>query len=199
MAGVDGIAARSYNASCDFIEVRETHEDHECLRGADFRPVDFLYIVTRDEGDNGSMIAMRQRNAGISGNAEGRGDAGHNLERDAGIRQGFGLFPAPPEQKRISALQAHDFEAALAAIDEQRADLFLRESVVGFFLAYVKAFGGGGRQIQQFLRSQMIVENCVRLFEQPLRLDGDEFRISWSSADQVDLAHTELSRAGSAS
>ena len=33
----------------------------------------------------------------------------------------------------------------------------------------------------------MVVENGIGLFEQPFRFDGDEFRIAWSRADQVDL------------
>ena len=72
---------------------------------------------------------------------EGRGHAGHDLERNAGVGQRFGLFAAAAEDERIAALEAHDGEAAARALDQHGADLVLGEGVGGFLLADVEAFG----------------------------------------------------------
>ena len=91
---------------------------------------------------------MGQRHAGIGGDAQRGGDAGHDFEGHAGVGQRFGLFPAPPEDERIAAFQTHHVPAAARALDQHGADLFLGEGVGRFLLADVDALGGGGREIE---------------------------------------------------
>ncbi len=128
-----------------------------------FDPIDLVDVVTGDEGDDGGVIAMRERHAGVGGDAERRGDAGHDFERDARIGEGFGFFAAASEDERVAAFQADDVQAAAAAIDEQRADLVLREGVVGFLLADVDALGSGRGEGEKFGGSEMVVEDAVGL------------------------------------
>ena len=52
---------------------------------------------------------MRQWNAGISGNRDGRAHTGNDFEGDTGIGQRLGLFAAASENKRIAAFEPHDF------------------------------------------------------------------------------------------
>jgi hypothetical protein len=137
------------------------------------------------------VVAVRERYAGVGGDAEWRCDTGHDFERHAGLSERFSFFTAAAEHERIAALETHHVEAACAAIDEQRADFLLRESVRGFFLANVEAFGGGGREIEQIGAREMIVENGIGLGEKAFGFHGDEFGIAWSCAYQVDLAHRE--------
>ena len=133
----------------DFIEVRKAHEDDEGFGRADLRPIDLQHIMAGDESDDRGVVAMRERNAGVSGDAQRRCHAGHDLERNAGIGQRFGLFAAAPEDERVAAFQTNDVEAAFAAIDQQRADLFLRQRVIRLLLADVDALGGSGSEIEQ--------------------------------------------------
>ena len=59
------------------------------------------------------MVAVSERNAGVSRAGGGGGHAGADLERDAGGGQGFDLLAAAAEQKRIAALEPqHAFALA---------------------------------------------------------------------------------------
>ena len=109
---------------------------------------------------------MRERNAGVRGDAQRRGDARHHFERNAGVGQRFGLFAAAPEDERIAALQPHHVQPAARALDQHRADLFLVKRVLRFLLADVDALGGSGREVEQRVGGQMVVEHGVGLFEQ---------------------------------
>ncbi len=57
----------------------------------------FLLVLVAGDGglQRGREIAMRQRDAGISGRRQRRGDARNNLEGDPIARQTLGLFPHP--------------------------------------------------------------------------------------------------------
>ena len=148
MAGVSGASARDQLAR-DRREGGESHEDHEGFGHADPAPIDGVDAVAGDEGHGGSVLAVRQRHAGVGRDAERRGDAGNDLEGDAGIGQRFGFFAAAAEDERIAALEAHHVPAAARALDEHGADFFLGEGVGGFLLADVDALGGGGGEIEQ--------------------------------------------------
>ena len=62
------------------------------------------------------------RDAGVGGHGDGRGDPGHDLEGDAGRRQGHGLLAAPPEDEGVAALQPDDGVPGPAALDEEGVD-----------------------------------------------------------------------------
>ena len=57
----------------------------------------------------------------------------------------------------------------------------------GFLLADVEALGGGGREVKQVRTGEMVVEDRVGLLEKAFGFEGDEFRIAWSRADQINL------------
>ena len=73
--------------------------------------------TTKPERD----AAVRDRNAGEAGRANGGGDAGHDFERDAGGLQGEGFLAAAAEHERIAALQAHHPHALTRGFDQQRS------------------------------------------------------------------------------
>ena len=108
---------------------------------------------------------MGEGNTRICCDAERRGNAGHYFERNAGVRQGFGLLATATEEERIAAFQTDDVPAVLAPFDKQSADLLLRERVFGFLLADVDALCGCWRQVEQFGTGEVVVENAIRVFE----------------------------------
>ena len=132
---------------------------------------------------------MRERHAGVGGDAERGGDAGDDLEGDAGGGQRFGLFAAASEDEGVAALEADHGEAAARALDEHGADLFLGEGVDGLLLAGVDALGVGRGQIEQRGGGQAIEEDGVGLLEDAAAFDGDELRIAGACADEIDLVH----------
>ena len=154
-------------------------------------PIDRLDRVAGDEGDRRSVLAMRQRDARIGGDAERRRDARNHFERDAGIGQRFGLFAAAPEDERVAALQPDHRQAAPGALDQHGADLFLREGVVGFLLADVEPLGVRRGEVEQRVGRQVVVEDGVGLFEDAAAFDGDELGIAGSGADQVDPSRAD--------
>lgn len=66
-----------------------------------------------DEGQRLGMVAVGERNPGGGRAAERGGNAGHDMNFDAFGADGFKLLPAPAEDERVAALQAHDAQAFL--------------------------------------------------------------------------------------
>ena len=89
--------------------------------------------------------------------------------------------------ERLDAVKRVQFRAAF---DEQFADLFLREGVIGFLFSDLKAFGGGRREVEQCGSGKVVEENGIGVFEETAGLQSDEFGIARSGANQVNLAHT---------
>ena len=189
--GSVGRAAVRHQLAGDFGKRGESHENHQCLGVADFGPVDCLHGVPGDEGDGGGVLAMGERHAGVGGNAEGSGHAGHDFKGYAGIGQGLGFFAAAAEEEGVAALEAHHGQAAARALDEQAADFLLRECVRRFLFADVEAFGVGWGEREEGGVGQMVVENGVGLLEDAASLDGDEIGVAGSRADKVDLQRHE--------
>src|SRR5579883_338426 len=123
---------------------------------------------------------MRERDPGISGDAERGGDAGNHLEGNAGVCQSFGFLPAAAEYEGIATLQPYHVQTAPAALDQHFADLVLRGGVLGFLLADVNALCRGRRQIEQLDGREVIVEHRIGLLENASGFEGDEFGIAWT-------------------
>ena len=106
-----GRPAARHQLAGDFREGGEPHEDHQRFGHAHAVPIDGGDGVAGDEGHGGGVLAMGQRHAGISGDAQRRGDAGHDLEGDAGGGERFGLFAAAAEDERVAAFQTDHVRA----------------------------------------------------------------------------------------
>ena len=155
----------------DFIELRKAHEDDERFGRADFGPVDLRDVMASDEGDDRGVIAMRERNAGISRDAQRRGNARHHFERQCPASASASASSPPrPKINGSPPFSRTTFRPRLAALDQQRADLFLRKRVVRFLLADVDAFGGAGARSSSSQLAQVVVEDRVGLFEQAFAL-----------------------------
>ena len=73
--------------------------------------------------------AVGDRDPGVGGRGDRRRDAGHDLERDAGGREGLRLLAAAPEDERVAALEPHHETAREAMLDEAGVDLLLGHGV----------------------------------------------------------------------
>ena len=69
MAGVSAARPRAISSRGDLGEGGEAHEDHQCFGVAHLAPVDRSHRVAGDEGDRRGVLAMRERHAGIGGDA----------------------------------------------------------------------------------------------------------------------------------
>ena len=179
-------------------ERRQSHEDHQRLSTPNLVPINVLYIVPSDEGDHRSMIAVRERYAGVGGNPQRRGNTRHHFERNACVGERFGFLAPASENERISALEPHDSEAAPRTVNHHGANLFLRMSVDSFLLADVDQLGARWRETQQRLIRKVVVEDNVGALENSAALAGDQTGVAGSRAHQVHRLHTAESRAGSA-
>lgn len=159
-------------------EVYQTHKEDDgvgCpgLRYADLGPIDRVHAMTGDKCHGGSVVAMRQRNAGIRGQAERRGYAGNNFEGNVRRGQSLNFLAAAPENEWIAALEADDGAALLRAIHHQRADFLLRHFMPGTFFADVDALGVRGRIFEQLLAGEAVVEHAIGARKRVAAFDGD--------------------------
>ena len=69
--------------------------------------------------------AVGDGDAGVGGHGDGGGDAGHDLEGDAGVAQRLRLLAAAAEDERVAALQPDDALALAGLLDEQGVDRVL--------------------------------------------------------------------------
>ena len=72
-----------------------------------------------------AVVAVGDRDAGVGRGGDPGGDAGDDLERDAGGGQRLGLLAAAAEDERVAALEPDDAAPRLRALDHQRLDLRL--------------------------------------------------------------------------
>ena len=185
--GVSGERPAAISARAISANAGEPHEDDQRAGLSDSAPIDRFGRMAADESHRRSMFAMRQRDAGVGGEAEGRGDAGDDFEGNAGLGQRFGLLTAAAEQEWVAALEPDHGEPAARALDEHGGDFILGKSVRRFLLTDVEAFGGGWREIKQRGGRQVIEEHGVGLGEEAAAFDGDQLGIAGAGADEIDF------------
>ena len=112
-----------------------------------------------------------------SGRSEGRRDARGHFYGDARGPEGGNLFPAPPEDKGVAALDAHDALAFPSFGNQERFDVFLRYGVMALRLAHGDAPGIASGQREHGLAAEAIVHDDVRLPEEASCAQGQEFGI----------------------
>ena len=99
----------------------DAHENHERFRYSCLRPIDAVDVVTGYEGNNGSMLAVSQRDPGVRRDSKWRRDARNHFERNPCFHKRFHFLPAATEDERIAALQAHD-GLAFARLGDHQVD-----------------------------------------------------------------------------
>jgi hypothetical protein len=71
-------------------------------------------------------VPVRDRNPGVGGGGDRRGDAGNDLEGDPGLTQLERFLATAPEDKGVAALEPHDLFARARPVDQERVDVLLR-------------------------------------------------------------------------
>ena len=155
------------------------------------RPVDAGRLLGRvlmagDKGDGRGELAVAQGDAGIGRSGDGRRDARHDLERDAGLRQDFGLLPAAAEDEGVTALEARDDLVFPGLGDDQGVDLVLGKGVVAAFFADVDQLRVPGGVLQQGRGRQIVVNDHVGRRNALPAFDGDQAGVPGARSDQVD-------------
>lgn len=170
----------------DILKVLHAHEEHERAdAGCDLVPVHFRFrlgrvFVSGDKGNACRVLAMGQRDAGVSRHRRGRGHAGDDLKRDVVIGKLFGLFSSPAEDEGVSAFQPRD-ELSLSRLpDDKAVDLILRERVPAPLLANVNELRVRTSLLEQALVGEIVVDDHVGPFDALQALDCDQSRISGS-------------------
>ena len=170
-------------------EGRQAHENDEFPDVADFVPIDGVDGVAGHESDGGGVLAMGEGDAGVGGDAERGGDSGDDLESDAGIGEGLGLFAAAAEDEGVAALEADDGQSTAGALDQHAADFILGEFVGGLLFADIDAFGARRGEFEESGRGEVVVEDGVGESENATAFDGDQLGVAGACADQIDLRH----------
>ena len=151
--------------------------------------------MPRHDEKAGRDPAMRHRNAGERGCGNSRTHSRNDLERDARGGKSKGLFPTPPQNEGIAALETCDTLSAQRCMDHDAMDNLLRCGLAAGTLADVE----GPRPTSQSDHCrghQRVVKHEIRLAQAARGLDREKLRIARPGSDQGNhsLHHSERSR-----
>ncbi len=135
---------------------------------------------------------MRQRNAQARHATRRGGDAGHDLEGNAVRREALRLLAAAAEDEGIAALEADDVAAAAGELDEQSVDLVLRHRMRVRRLAHEDPHRSRRDELENVLRDEAVVDDDLRLGEEPLCLEGHELGVAGTGSDQMDRRYGRI-------
>jgi hypothetical protein len=141
--------------------------------------------VAGDDHEARRQAAMGDRDSGQGGRGHGRADAGHDLERDAGLGERERLLASAAEHEGIAALEAHDALAALGGADHDAVDLLLGDVMPARALPHVEALGLA-RELQDGGVHEGVVEDEVGLGQPRRCLAREQLRISGAGPDEGD-------------
>ncbi len=133
---------------------------------------------------------MGQGNAGVSRNPHSGRHPGHDLKWDAGRCDRRGLFPSPPEDERVAALESHDNHSPPGLLDEQAVDLRLPDTGLSAFFADKNDLGIGPGVSEKFLIGEIVVNHHVGQLKAPPPLEGQQPRIPGPGADEINSPRT---------
>jgi hypothetical protein len=128
--------------------------------------------------------ASRRAFAGAGG--QGRGHAGNDAALDAGLAAGFQLLAASAEDEGVAALEPHDGQAVQGEGDQHRVDLVLGVRMAQLALGHRDPPRRLGRQVQDLVGDQAVMDHHVGGLQGLERLEGQQFRVARPRAHQPD-------------
>ena len=154
------------------------------------RPLDVglgvgLRLVPAHERQHVTALGIGDRNAGVGRAADGRGNAGHDLERDALLVEEQRFLAAAVEHEGVPPLQADHGLALARLLGEEDRDRFLVERLRRRG-ADVDHLGLAPRPPQQPGVDAVVVDDDVGHLEVALPADADQRRVAWAGAHDVD-------------
>src|ERR1700722_99224 len=115
-------------------------------------------------------------------------DARNNLELDVGFPQSRDFFADAPEDHRITAFEAHDLRSRGGQSDHEEANLFLADFLFSATLADVVNLRVRRHEVKYLRADKLVVQHHISVFQHPSGLQGEQFGIAGSGADQIYLA-----------
>ncbi len=152
--------------------------------------------MTGHKCDGGCRRAVRDRNAGISRHADSGGHARHDLEINSRCDERQSLFGSSTEHERVAPFEPDHLPPGPGMFDQEFIDLFLRESAVTDRLARAHLHGALRGHAEKAGACEMVVDDHVGSRQQVFAPAGEEPRVTWSGADQVNFSRA-LRRHGS--
>src|SRR6185369_12985816 len=118
-----------------------------------------------DECEPRRLIAVGERQAGLGGATERRGDAGHYDGGNVRLAQSLELLAAAAKDERIPAFEAPDSAAAARRLDQAAVDLLLADAGQSLALADEHALSVATRPVEHSLTDQIVIEHDVRALQ----------------------------------
>ena len=135
------------------------------------------------------MLAVGQRNAGVTRRGDDGRDARHDLERHAVPFQPGRLLAAPSKNVRVAALEPHDRLAVPGFLGEQPVQLLLRDGLVAGTFAAEDDLGRLRCERQQLAVDQCVVNHHVRPAQQLGTAHREQPGIPWPGAHKINFSH----------
>src|SRR5215468_10350013 len=121
-------------------------------------------LVARQESHGVGHVAMSERDLQARRGGNSGGDAGDDLNGDAGCTQRLELLAASAEDERIPAFEPHHGLPGARAFDEEYIDLLLRNTVRAFGFANGDQLSFTSGMIEHALADQAVVKNDIGRF-----------------------------------
>ncbi|MNI65273.1 hypothetical protein D3C73_1207700 [compost metagenome] len=130
---------------------------------------------------------MSDRDAGISRYADRRGDARHDLIRNAIAPKKLGLLAHPAEYRRVAALQPDNRLALQGQIDEQPVDFLLLHRVPVGQLADIYFLPAGRHPFQEPRTRKPVIDQHIRFLDAIHSFNRNQPGVSGTCSHQIDL------------
>ena len=144
-------------------------------------------LVPADQRHCVARARVGERHTAIRRNADGGGNPGNDLERDAVFVKKQRLFATSIEHEGVAPLQPCDHAAFAGLLDQQVADSLLgHRARCG--RADVDPFGVRRRLRDQAFVDEVVVDDDIGQGQARQSAHGDQSRITGPCADQIDLA-----------
>ncbi len=166
--------------------------DERAIEARKRRPIDvrksieFVFISAQHD-DDVAAAGVGERDAGVCGRAERRGNAGNDFEWNALLVQEERFLAAAVEDERVTPLESRDELSLAGFFGEQERDRILRGIALGG-RADLDLFGVDRRQPQQ-ARRRAIVNDDIGVRQDASAAYADEPRIAGARADENHVSN----------
>ena len=188
--GVRG-AARRHQPLDDGGELGQTHEDDQgaLCSGQPVQLVGGTVLgVGGDHAEAAAQPPVGDGNAGLTGDGDGGGDAGHHLKGDARPQEGLDLLAPPAEDKGVAPLEADHSAARSGQLHQFLGDVLLGGGVAAQPLAHIEFLRLGRDGVQQLRGDQVVIDHRAAGFQQLVAAQGDPVGGTAPGPHQIDPA-----------
>src|SRR5215831_6027967 len=149
-------------------------------------------LVAGNEGHAMRDIAMGKRHLQARGSGKPCGDAGGDLDLDAGVAQRCDLLAGATEHERIAALEPHDGLTRSRALDHQLLNLFLEDAMLALRFADWNQLDLAAGMFEHAGAGKPVIENNICDLQCAHGLEGQQLGIAGARTDEKDAAVRRL-------